>query len=132
MILSRNMETCIFCKIVRGELPSHKVYDDENFLAFLDRNPRAPGHTLVIPKAHERWVWDVVPFDAYFEIARKIAKAQQKAFGVEGVWSRVTGEDVAHAHIWIFPDPRYAKGDAKDFATNAEKIRAALATPAAL
>lgn len=117
------MENCVFCKIVRGEISSHKVYEDESFLAFLDINPRAPGHTLVIPKNHEKWVWDIANIGEYFEIVRKIAKAQQKAFGAEMILSRVTGEEIPHAHIWIFPDPKTTNGDAKAFAENAEKIR---------
>ncbi len=117
------MENCVFCKIVLGEIPSHKIYEDESFLAFLDINPRAPGHTLVIPKNHEKWVWDIANIGEYFEIVRKIAKAQQKAFGAEMILSRVTGEEIPHAHIWIFPDPKTTNGDAKAFAENAEKIR---------
>lgn len=117
------MNDCIFCKIVRGEIPSHKVYEDDKFLAFLDINPRAPGHTLVIPKEHHRWVWDVPEVGAYFEIARKIAKAQQKAFSAEMILSRVTGEEVSHAHIWVFPNAEKAVGEKKDFVSNAEKIK---------
>jgi len=120
------MENCVFCKVVRGELPSTKVYEDEHFLAILDIQPRAPGQTLVIPKEHYRWVWDVPEAGKYFEIARKIARALQKAFGVEMILSKVVGEEVPHAHIWLFPDPAHTKGDKMDFATNAEKIRSSL------
>lgn len=116
------MNDCIFCKIARGEVPSHKVYENADFVAFLDINPRAPGHTLVIPKEHHRWVWDVPNVGAYFEIARNIAKAQQKAFGAEMILCRVTGEEVPHAHVWIFPDVKKAIGEKKDFASNAQKI----------
>ncbi len=115
-------ENCIFCKIVAGEIPSYKVYEDADFLAFLDINPRSPGHTLVIPKEHYRWVWDVPNTSAYFEISKKIALAQRKAFGVDGVWSRISGEEVPHAHIWVFPGPQVV-GDKKDFADNLEKIK---------
>ncbi len=125
------METdCIFCKIVAKQIPAHIVYEDENFLAFLDINPRSPGHAQVIPKKHYRWVWDLPGgrqaspnIGEYFEVVKKIALAQQTAFGIEGIWSRVTGEDISHAHIWIFPDPRIATGDKNDFVGNAEKIR---------
>jgi histidine triad (HIT) family protein len=119
---------CVFCKIIAGEIPAHKVYEDDNFVAFLDINPRAPGHVQVIPKTHHRWVWDVPNVGEYFEIARTIAKAEQKAFGVEMVLSRITGEDVPHAHIWIYPDPEKAHGDKKDFEGNLAKIRAELTT----
>ncbi|MBX4209543.1 HIT domain-containing protein [Candidatus Parcubacteria bacterium] len=116
------MTDCIFCKIVRGDIPAHKIYEDADFLAFLDINPRSPGHALVIPKTHYRWVWDVPNAGAYFEVARKIALAQKKAFDTEFVLSKIVGEEVHHAHIWVYPGED-AKGDKKDFAGNAEKIR---------
>lgn len=121
-------ENCVFCKIVAGEIPAHKVYENDNFVAFLDINPRAPGHVQVIPKTHHRWVWDVPNVGEYFEIARTIAKAEQKAFGVDMVLSRITGEDVPHAHIWIYPDPEKATVEKKDFVNNLAKIRAELTT----
>lgn len=123
---------CIFCKIVRGEIPAHKVYEDDNFLAFLDINPQSPGHTQVIPKKHYRWVWDVPAaaeakageptIERYFELARKIALAQQKAFNTEWILSKIIGDEVEHAHIWVFPNSDIS-GNAKDFENNAEKIR---------
>ncbi len=126
---------CVFCKIVKGEIPSYKVYEDKNFLAFLDINPQSPGHTQVIPKEHYRWVWDL-PSDGepasakatagkYFEVARKIAKAQQKAFETDFILSKIIGDEVEHAHIWIFPNSKVS-GDKKDFTSNAEKIRKTL------
>lgn len=119
---------CVFCKIVHGKIPSEKVYEDEHFVAFLDINPRAPGHTLVIPKEHYRWVWDVPQYSAYCEVARTIARAQQKAFGLEAILMRVTGEEVPHAHIWVLPNNDFVPDniDKKDLRGNAEKIRAAL------
>lgn len=102
------------------------MYEDDNFLGFLDINPRSPGHVQVIPKKHYRWVWDVPDVGGYFEIVRKIARAQQKAFGTEAIWSRITGEEIAHAHVWIFPDPKQVKGGEKNFEENAEKIKSFL------
>ena len=116
------METCIFCKIVHGEIPAHKIYEDEAFLAFLDINPLSPGHTLVIPKQHYRWVWDVPHAGAYFEVAQKIALAQKKAFNTDFVISKIIGEEVPHAHIWVYPDQNVS-GDKKDFVENAQKIK---------
>ena len=115
---------CIFCKIVAGEIPSTKVYEDERFLAFLDIRPQTPGHTLVIPKQHCRWVWDVLPIGHYFEVVQKVALAQKKAFNVEIVRSQIFGEEVPHAHIWVWAHD--AAGDKSDFAGNAEKIKAKL------
>ncbi len=116
------MENCIFCKIVKGELPCYKVYEDENFLAFLDINPESPGHTLVVPKTHHRWVWDVPNAGEYFEVAQKIAKAQMKAFETDWIISKIVGEEVPHAHIWLIPDYK-VKGVKKDFENNAERIK---------
>ena len=120
-----NEENCIFCKIVKGEIPTRKVYEDENFLGIIDINPRSPGHVQVIPKKHYRWVWDVPNVGEYFEVARKIALAQRKAFQTDMIISNIVGDEVPHAHIWIYPG-NDAKGDKKDLDGNAEKIRAAL------
>lgn len=127
------MENCIFCKIAYGDIPAHTVYEDENFLAFLDINPQSPGHAQVIPKKHFRWVWDLpaqagIPgnIGEYFAVVQKIAKAQQKAFGNDAVWSKIMGDEVFHAHVWVFPNPNDTVGDKHDLAGNAEKIRAHL------
>lgn len=119
------MENCIFCKIVTGDIPSHKVYEDDDFLAFLDIHPQAPGHVQVIPKQHYRWVWDVPNAGAYFEVVKNIALAQQKAFGTDWILSKIIGDEVAHAHIWVYPDKNVV-GNKEDFVGNAEKIRAQL------
>ncbi|KKQ79197.1 MAG: Histidine triad family protein [Parcubacteria group bacterium GW2011_GWC2_38_7] len=97
------MDDCIFCEIVKGEIPSYKVYEDDDFFAFLDIRPLNVGHTLVIPKKHERWVWDVKNVGEYFEVARKIALAQKKAFETDSVVSLISGEEILHAHIWLIP-----------------------------
>lgn len=118
-------ENCIFCKIVKKEIPAHIVYEDEKFMAFLDIRPKSPGHTLIIPKQHYRWVWDVPQLGNYFEIVGVIAHAQQKTFGTEQIISRIVGEEVPHAHIWIYPG-QDAKGNKDDFVINKEKIVAEL------
>jgi histidine triad (HIT) family protein len=120
------MDNCIFCKIVSGEVPSYKIYEDEAYLAFIDIHPQTPGHVQLIPKKHYRWVWDMPNVGEYFELAKKIALAQRKAFGTDFVLSKTVGDEVHHAHIWIFPSNE-AKGDKNDFAGNAEKLRDALA-----
>lgn len=113
---------CIFCKIVSGEIPAHKVYEDEKFLAFLDINPQSPGHVQVIPKEHYRWVWDVPNVGEYFEVTQKIALAQRKAFDTDWILSRIVGDEVPHAHIWVYPN-KEVSGDPKNFETNTEKIK---------
>ena len=126
------MENCIFCKIVKGDIPTDKWYENKNFLAFLSIDPREAGHVLISPKEHYRWVWDL-PEDRqespnigeYFEVVQKIAKAQQKAFGVEMIRSQVHGEEVPHAHVWLWHGEPTGE-DTKDFEGNAEKIKRAL------
>jgi len=117
-----NEQNCIFCKIVNGEIPSYKVYEDDNFLAFLDINPKSPGHTQVIPKKHYRWVWEVPNVGEYFEVVKKIALAEQKAFDTDFILSKIVGDEVHHAHIWVFPNKEVA-GDKMDFETNLKKIK---------
>ena len=121
---------CIFCKIVKKEIPATIVYEDENFLAFMDIYPLAPGHVQIIPKKHYRWVWDLPAgretspnIGEYFEVTRKIALAQKKAFETDTARCQIYGEQVAHAHIWVWPK---VAGDEKDFKGNAEKIITAL------
>ncbi len=94
---------CVFCKIIKGEIPSYKVYEDRDFFAFLDIMPRNPGHTLVIPKQHYRWVWDVPNIGKYYEAVQKIARALKEEFNTDFVVSMVFGEEVQHAHVWVVP-----------------------------
>lgn len=123
------MTDCIFCKIAKKEIPANILYEDENFLAFLDIHPLSAGHALVVPKEHSRWVWDITSdlskspnIGEYFSIVAKIAQAQQKAFGTEAILSKIVGEEVHHAHIWVYPNPKEVKGDKSDFVGNAKKI----------
>jgi len=97
------MDNCIFCKISSGEIPSYKIYEDNNFFAFLDIRPLNLGHALIVPKEHARWVWDVPEAGAYFEVVKKIALAQKKAFSTDFIASVIYGEEVPHAHIWLVP-----------------------------
>jgi histidine triad (HIT) family protein len=97
------MEDCIFCKIVRGEIPCYKVYEDNNFLGFLDIKPLNPGNSLLIPKIHYRWVTDVPNFGEYFDIAKKIALATLPVVKANSVSFLTLGYEVPHAHIRIIP-----------------------------
>lgn len=115
-----NIDTnCIFCKIVEKKIPAHVVYEDDKFLAFLDIHPRGPGHAQVIPKVHYRWVWDVPNTSEYFEVVKKIALAQKKAFSAEIVRSQIYGEEVPHAHIWVWPE---VPGTTDNFEENKNNI----------
>ena len=97
------MSNCVFCKIVTGELPCYKVFENDKFLGFLDINPIAPGHIQLIPKIHYRWTYDVPNFGQYFETAKIIAVAAQKAVKSDYVSFVTFGVEVNHAHIWIVP-----------------------------
>jgi histidine triad (HIT) family protein len=132
----------VFAKILRGELPCHKVYEDDKAFAFLDIMPRSPGHTLVIPKAPARNVLDVSPDDLahVHKVVQKIAKAALTAFGADGVTihqfnESAGGQVVFHLHVHILP--RHQGEPLKPAATfteepavladQAEKLAAAIA-----
>jgi len=119
------MPDCIFCKIIKKEIPANIVYEDADFLAFLDIHPQSPGHTQVIPKAHTRWVWDYPNTGAYFELVKKIALALRRAFNTEFILSKIVGDEVPHAHIWVFPSSAVA-GNKNDLEGNVKKIISAL------
>lgn len=97
--------SCIFCKIVKKELPCSLIYEDADFLAFLDITPRVLGHTLLIPKTHYRWTYDLAQraFTAYWSIALKITHAMQKTLSPRFVTYVTHGLEVAHAHIHLMP-----------------------------
>ena len=98
------MDNCIFCKIVKGEIPCFKIYEDEKFLAFMDVFPRAKAHALVIPKQHYRWVYDVPNFGEYWDVSRKVAQKIQESLQSEFISFLTMGEEVPHAHIHILPN----------------------------
>ena len=100
----------IFAKILRGELPAYSVYDDEGALAFLDIMPRAPGHSLVIPKRPARNLLDVEPDDLahVMRVAQRIAKASMTVFAADGITLQqfneaAGGQVVFHLHVHIMP-----------------------------
>lgn len=104
------MEDCIFCKIIKGEIPCAKLYEDDKVLAFLDIGPLAKGHALVVSKQHYETLLDTPEEDihAIFNAAKKVAAAQQKALGNEGFNllmnnKKVAGQLVPHAHVHIIP-----------------------------
>jgi len=97
------MNSCLFCQIVKEEIPVYKVYEDKDFLAFLDAFPLNPGHTLVIPKKHYRWVDDVPNFGELFETAKKAGLAARKSLSVLWVSYFTIGLMVEHAHVHVLP-----------------------------
>ena len=95
----------IFTKIAQGEIPSYKVAEDENFYAFLDINPLAKGHTLVIPKREEDYFFDLSDEElaGMIKFAKRIAQKQKEVFGCKKVATIVLGLEVPHAHIHLIP-----------------------------
>jgi histidine triad (HIT) family protein len=132
----------IFTKILRGEMPAFKIYEDEKSYAFLDIMPRAPGHTLVIPKTPARNLLDCPPeyLAHVIQVAQKIANAQKAAFGASGITvqqfnEKSGGQVVFHLHFHVIPrhEGEALKPPGRDrekdevLASHAEKLRAALA-----
>lgn len=97
------MTDCIFCKIVKGELPRYKIYEDKDFLAFLDLSQIVNGHTLLIPKKHCRWVWEIENLGNFFAVAKKIVNKMQQVTGKEFVASMMFGVMIEHAHLHLLP-----------------------------
>ena len=99
------MDDCIFCKIVKGVIPCAKVFEDKDFLAFLDIGPINKGHVLLIPKKHYRWLWDLPISESkdVLPISQKLVKAVQKSTGCDLVVMTVVGDAVPHAHIHLIP-----------------------------
>ncbi len=132
----------VFARILRGELPAHKVYEDAETLAFMDIMPRCEGHTLVIPKTPARNALDATPSQlaACHATAQKIARAQLRAYGAQGVTIQqfnepAGGQVVFHLHVHVIPRWEGVKlgshtstmAKAEDLAASSAKLRAALA-----
>lgn len=99
------MEDSIFTKIINGDIPCHKVYEDDTTFAFLDISPITPGHTLVIPKKQVETLWDLDE-DTYRDVmatVKKIAVRMKQQLQVEYVGVQVIGVDVPHAHVHLIP-----------------------------
>lgn len=130
----------IFARILRGELPAIKIYEDDQVLAFMDIMPQADGHALVIPKAAAVNLLDLAPEAAAYTITivQKVAKAIEKALDVKGIVlmqlsGEAAGQTVPHAHFHLIPSSIHAlgkhaaqMGDQEKIQAFAEKIKAAL------
>lgn len=134
-------DKCIFCRIVKGELPSHIVYEDKDFIAFLDINPFSKGHTLVSPKGHGETIWDMSPGEigGLFMVASRVSRGIMRATGADGFRfvqnnGEAANQVVAHVHVHIIPvmmaDKARSMGRLKvedsEMAEIAGKIRAAV------
>lgn len=126
------MEDSIFTKIIRGEIPSHKVYEDDRTFAFLDIFPETLGHVLIVPKIQVDKFYDLPDEDytALFATTKKIAAHMEKVLGRRTLM-KIIGTDVPHAHIHLFPlDPNHKRtapepkrADDADLAQMANKLR---------
>lgn len=132
------MHDCVFCKIVKKEIPSNKIYEDDKFFAFLDLNPNNPGHSLIIPKKHYENIYSV-PDEILCDIGpiiKKFAVAVKKGVNADGINiimnnDGTAGQIVPHAHFHIIPrfaDDGYKHWPGKSFPKEemikiAEKIR---------
>jgi histidine triad (HIT) family protein len=136
-------DRCVFCRIIEGKIPAHRVYEDERVLAFLDIHPSAPGHTLIIPKAHVARVEDLPEEDARALFAalqmlvgrvQEAVNARASTIGINN--GRESGQEVPHVHIHVIPRHAgdrggiiqgVARGGARpgerDLAAVAERIR---------
>ncbi|HSX45593.1 MAG TPA: HIT domain-containing protein [Candidatus Saccharimonadia bacterium] len=99
------MADSIFTKIIKGEIPSHKVYEDDKTFAFLDIHPAMPGHTLVVPKKQVEFLWDLddEDYQAVMATCKKVARRIRDIMGYPYVGEMVVGVEVPHAHIHLYP-----------------------------
>ena len=128
-------EECIFCKIVRGELPSWKIIENDAAIGILDLTPTAEGHCLIVPKTHARYWHDLSPADiaAVFTTAKAVAQKIKEVYAPSFVCVFIRGGRVKHTHVVLFPSnegdklsgfPQSVLGTAKvDFASVQEKLR---------
>jgi histidine triad (HIT) family protein len=103
-------EECLFCKIAEGEIPAQKVYEDSEHIAFLDINPRNPGHTLVMPKKHYETIIEMPEHEAaeIFRVVKKMAAAVKKGMKADGISiaqsnERAAGQVIPHVHFHVIP-----------------------------
>lgn len=122
------MPDSIFTKIIKGEIPCYKIYEDALTLAFLDIYPIQPGHVLVIPKKQIEFIWDLQDEDyqAVMATTKKIGKKLRQAMGKPYIGVRIVGIDVPHAHVQLVPFATTDEYNAKQD-MNAEPDHQALA-----
>lgn len=99
------MAETIFAKIIRGEIPSYKIFEDDKTFAFLDIHPKQPGHTLVVPKNQAKYVWELDDEDymAVMMTVKKVARRIQEVLNPPYVGEVIVGTDVPHAHVHVYP-----------------------------
>lgn len=105
MRYTKGMEDSIFTKIIRGKIPSHKVYEDERTYAFLDIHPISAGHTLVVPKKQVEFLWDLddADYQALMKTVKHLGAHLRSTLDIPHVGVQVIGVDVPHAHVHLVP-----------------------------
>ena len=100
-----NTENCIFCKIIKNEIPSEKIYEDEKVFAFMDIKPVSEGHILLIPKEHTPWMQDVSDetIEYIFKKAKNLMQVLKQSLNCDFVQLSIVGEEVPHFHIHLIP-----------------------------
>ena len=99
------MTNCLFCKIINGLLPAHKIWQDEHFLAILDINPNTPGHTLLLPQIHEPYVFDLEEnvYANLFMVAKQLSKPLLEVTKAKRIGVVIQGFTVPHVHVHLIP-----------------------------
>lgn len=99
------MEPSLFSRIITGEIPCHKIYEDAKTFAFLDIHPKQPGHVLVVPKEQVEFIWDLPPeeYQAVMATAQKVGQHARRVLRPKHVGMMVEGLGVPHAHVHVFP-----------------------------
>jgi histidine triad (HIT) family protein len=99
------MNDCVFCQIIQGVLPAHKIWEDEHFLALLDINPNTPGHTLLLPKVHVPYVFDLEQnlYSSLFTLAKKLSKPILEVSQAKRIGVVIQGFTVPHVHLHLIP-----------------------------
>lgn len=112
-----NNNDCIFCKIIKGEIPSNKVYEDRNFLVFLDIKPVNHGHLLVTPKKHIVWMQEAEDkiIAEIFKLSKRMMLALKKGLKCDYVQVSIIGNEVPHFHVHLIP--RYKSDNFKSYPT---------------
>ena len=127
------METCIFCQIIEGIEPAHKIWESDDFLAFLSLHPCNPAHTCLIPKTHVDYVFDLDEplYSGIFQLAKQLSEPLKKATEAKRIGIAIEGFSVPHVHLHLVPlynvaelDPhRHIKQNSVEVAEMAENIR---------
>ena|SRR5687768_12183184 len=127
------MDTCIFCQIIQGVEPAHRIWESDDSLAFLSIHPCNPGHTCLIPKDHVDYVFDLQEplYSRIFQVAKRLSEPLRSATGAKRIGIAVEGFSVPHVHLHLVPlynvselDPhRHVQQTEKELSVMAAKIR---------